>query len=179
MTILLWQKAASFAARAHRHQFRRDGVTPYAAHPTRVAMIVASEFGVTDEIILAAAYLHDVIEDCDVDYDDVHVQFGIEVADMVACLSKDTRMIEPDREKAYHEQLAHGSWQVRLIKLADVYDNLMDAEGEASKKKLLNTVQKALELAAGEPGVSELEKASKIVSDQAALVEESLKSFGS
>ena len=35
-----WQKAASAAARFHRHQFRKDGATPYVAHPFRVAMTV-------------------------------------------------------------------------------------------------------------------------------------------
>ena len=42
----LWQQAASFAARFHRHQTRKDGLTPYIAHPFRVAMTVRDIFGV-------------------------------------------------------------------------------------------------------------------------------------
>ena len=74
----MWQSAASFAARAHRGQLRKDGATPYAAHPTRVAMTVAFLFGFDDEEILVAALLHDVIEDTTVDYDDLLGHFGEE-----------------------------------------------------------------------------------------------------
>ena len=38
----LWHDAAALAARAHRSQIRKDGCTPYMAHPTRVALIVAT-----------------------------------------------------------------------------------------------------------------------------------------
>ena len=120
----LWQEALSFAARAHNGQIRKDGQTPYVAHSARTAMTISCLFGETDERILAAALLHDAIEDCPVDFDDIHELFGREVADIVACLTKDMRMIEPEREQAYHDQLAAGPWEARLIKLADTYDNL-------------------------------------------------------
>ncbi len=146
----LWHDAAAMSARAHRSQVRRDGATPYAAHPARVAMIVATVFGVADEEVIAAAYLHDVIEDCDHDYDDIHEQFGRTVADLVAAMSKDMRMVEPDREVAYDRQLAAGPWQARMIKLADVYDNLSDAEDEGGRRKMIGKAQRALELAAAD-----------------------------
>lgn len=101
----LWHEAAAFSARVHRHQVRFDGCTPYAAHPARVAMTVAVVFGVTDPVVLAAAYLHDVIEDCGVDYDEVHETFGPDVADLVAVMSKDMRKIEPERERDYDSTL--------------------------------------------------------------------------
>ena len=44
---------ASLAARAHRHQVRRDGRTPYIAHPVRVTLTVACTFGFTDVEILS------------------------------------------------------------------------------------------------------------------------------
>ena len=72
-----WQKAASFAARAHDGQKRKDGRTPYVAHPYRVAMVIRHVFGCEDETILAAALLHDVIEDTTVDYDDVAEAFRV------------------------------------------------------------------------------------------------------
>jgi len=50
-----WMKAVSFAAHKHRHQLRRDGRTPFIAHPFRVALIVRDLFGVADEEVLAAA----------------------------------------------------------------------------------------------------------------------------
>ncbi len=125
----LWQRAAALSARAHRHQHRKDGSTPYASHPFRVAMTIALIFGFDDSEILAGAMLHDTIEDCDLDYDDILAQFGRNVADFVAVMSKDTRLEEEIREVAYDQQLAEGPWQGRLIKLADVYDNLSDASG--------------------------------------------------
>ena len=81
-------RAISFAARAHRYQLRKDGVTPYAAHPMRVMFIARDLFGVTDHQILAAAVLHDTIEDTTTDFDDLACQFGMDVAKWVAAFLK-------------------------------------------------------------------------------------------
>jgi len=129
----MWQEAAAFAARAHRNQLRKDGVTPYVAHPYRVALTVRDVFQCDDEIALAAALLHDVIEDCDVDYDEVAERFGDEVARCVAALSKDMRLPEAEREPAYDEGLRRADWRAKLIKLADQYDNLCDLTGSVEK----------------------------------------------
>lgn len=145
-----WQDAAAYAARAHEYQKRRDGNTPYFSHPARVAMIVACVFGVNDETTLTAALLHDVIEDTDHDYDDIYDAFGKPVADIVACLTKDMRLIESKREPAYDRQLARGPWAARLIKLADVYDNLTDAANIASRNKMIKKARRALKLASNE-----------------------------
>ena len=144
----LWHEAAALAARVHENQYRKDGETPYDAHPARVAMIIAVHFGFTDEAILAAAYLHDVIEDSGTDYDDLEEAFGRDVADYVAAMSKDARLPEAERERAYDEQLAAGPWQARLIKLADVYDNLTDARTDWGRRRIIERAQRALTLAA-------------------------------
>ncbi len=152
----LWQQAASFAARAHRHQARKDEKkTPYFSHPARVAMIVAVRFGCGDETALAAAFLHDVIEDTTTDYDDLLEHFGRAVADVVACLSKDPRVVESRREQLYHEQLAAGPWQARLVKLADVYDNLADAPDEKTRRSMLEKLDRAIELAGEGPHIAD------------------------
>jgi len=156
----LWHDAAAFAAWAHRGQIRKDGRTPYAAHPARGALIVALHFGVTDPATLATAYLHDVIEDCDVDYDDVEEAFGREVAGYVAALSKDTRLPESEREAAYDRQLAAAQWPARLVKLADALDNLEDALDGNMIGKRLDVARRVLAIAAGVP---ELESASAIL----------------
>lgn len=143
----LWQEAASFAARAHRNQVRKDGVTPYIAHPMRVAMTIACVFGFNDdEKTLAAALLHDTIEDCGIDYDEILEAFGRDVADLVVVMTKDMRLIEPQREKAYDAQLARGPWQGRLLKLADVYDNLLSTWDAASRRQQLGKAKRALKL---------------------------------
>lgn len=171
MSRTIWQEAASLAARVHEYQYRRDGQTPYAAHPTRVALTVACVFGVADPNIIAAALLHDAIEDCGVDYDEIAGSFGSEIAQFVAAMSKDMRLPEPQREVAYDEQLARGPWQGRLLKLADVYDNLCDAEGDGARRSQLARVRRALDLAAGDPQLGE---PCRIVRELMARIEEEM-----
>ncbi|MEE8459600.1 MAG: HD domain-containing protein [Phycisphaerales bacterium] len=152
----LWHRAAALAAAAHRHQVRKDtSRTPYFSHPARVAMIVAIRFGCTDDQVLAAALLHDVIEDTTVDYDDLLKDFGGQVADIVACLSKDPRFVEHERERLYDEQLAKGSWQARLVKLADVYDNLADAPDDGVSHRMLEKLDRAVGLAGDGPHIAD------------------------
>jgi guanosine-3',5'-bis(diphosphate) 3'-pyrophosphohydrolase len=152
----LWHRAAALAAGAHRHQERKDALkTPYFSHPARVAMIVAVQFGCTDEKVLASALLHDVIEDTTIDYDDLLEDFGSEVADVVACLSKDPRLVEQERERRYDEQLAKGPWQARLVKLADVYDNLADAPDDEISHKMLEKLDRAVGLAGDGPHIAD------------------------
>lgn len=143
----LWHAAAAYSAAAHEHQYRRDGVTPYAAHPARVAMIIAAHFGMVDEEVLAAAFLHDTIEDCGTDREDLVELCGETVATYVAAMTKDMRLPEPERERAYDAQLAAGPWQARLLKLADVWDNLTDADDADGRARLLDRARRALRLA--------------------------------
>ena len=156
----LWQQAAAFAARAHQHQMRKDGCTPYFSHTVRVALTVACLFGEKDEEILAAALLHDTIEDTTADYNDLYELFGRRVADIVATLTKDMRLIEPEREKVYDEQLAAGPWEARLIKLADVFDNYCDMGNADSRSKQIERARRAIKLAAGD---RQLDAARRIV----------------
>ena len=136
-------KAAAFAARAHRHQTRKDGETPYFAHPVRVCLVVSHVFGFHDSKMLAAALLHDTIEDTDTDYDDLLEEgFGADVARWVAALSKDKRKPESERETAYCEQLKAADWQAKVLKLADLYDNIGDSI-TGQKGQLRKTADKA------------------------------------
>lgn len=123
----LWQRAAAFAAFKHRNQIRKDGRTPYISHPFRVALTARHEFGCEDPAVLAAALLHDTIEDTTTDYDDLASQFGATVADLVAALTKNASLPKDKREAQYDAQLAAADWRARLLKLADTYDNLIDA----------------------------------------------------
>src|SRR6185437_1509815 len=118
--------AAAFAARAHRHQLRKDRETPYVSHVFRVCLVVRHVFGFDDPRMLAAALLHDTIEDTATDRDDIADAFGAEVARWVAALTKDMRLTEDEREAAYEAVLAASEWQVKVCKLADIYDNLTD-----------------------------------------------------
>lgn len=128
-------EAASFAARAHRHQLRKDKETPYAAHTFRVCLIARQVFGIADPKVLAAALLHDTIEDTPTDYDDLAERFGADVARWAAGLTKDMRLPDDEREQAYRDHLAHAEWPVLACKLADIYDNLTDSKHLSGEKR--------------------------------------------
>ncbi len=149
MNSRLWQEAASFAARAHAGQTRRDGATPYAAHPFRVAMTIRDIFACDDDACIAGALLHDTIEDTPIDYDDIESAFGREVADVVAAMTKDMRLREPEREPAYDDQLASADWRAHLVKLADTFDNFTDAavSGKRGMKKMRARCERAVAIA--------------------------------
>lgn len=120
-------EAIAFAARAHQGHLRKDRQTPYASHVFRVCLIVRHVFGIDDTAVLTAAVLHDTIEDTPTDYDDLSERFGNEVAGWVAALSKDMRRPEDERERQYKSDLAKAPWQVKVCKLADIYDNAVDS----------------------------------------------------
>jgi (p)ppGpp synthase/HD superfamily hydrolase len=128
-------RAVAFAARAHRHQLRKDGATPYVSHVFRVCLTVRHVFGVDDEGALTAAVLHDTIEDTTTDFDDIEKTFGADVAGWVRALTKEKREREPQRERKYIEELAQSPWQVKLCKLADVHDNLLDSDHFPSEQR--------------------------------------------
>ncbi len=147
----IWQFAAKLAAKAHSGQLRRDGVTPYFSHPVRVAMTLATIFGVRDPEILAAGLAHDLIEDTTVDFDDLEEKCGSFVAQAVATLSKDKRQREDAREEDYHRNLGAADWRVRLIKMADVYDNFFDSrESNLQQGSTLKNVEKILYMTRGD-----------------------------
>src|SRR5262245_21460230 len=98
-------EAASFAARAHDSQKRKDKQTPYVSHVFRVCLVVREVFGFTDTAMLLAALLHDTIEDTTTDFDDIEKHFGKEVARWVAFLTKNKALPEEEREEDYVQRL--------------------------------------------------------------------------
>lgn len=136
--------AIAFAARAHQHQFRKDGVTPYVSHVFRVAMVASHVFGIEDPKVLAAAVLHDTIEDTATDYDNIAERFGCDIADWVANLTKEMHLPENEREQRYHTRLATAPWPVVIGKLADIYDNLNDTR-HLPPAKQSRTIQRSRE----------------------------------
>lgn len=140
--------AISFAARKHAGQLRKDNCTPYVAHPVRVMTVLATVFRVEDPEVLAAAALHDTIEDTTTDRDELIERFGERVAGMVAALSKDKRLPEPEREDKYYQTLLASPVEVILCKLADLYDNLSDAENlpASAQSRTLAKARHALEV---------------------------------
>lgn len=134
--------AISYMSRKHQGQYRKDGETPYASHPMRVVAVLMLGFGIDDANILTAGVLHDVIEDTEADFDELEQLFGTTVARYVGALSKDKRLPENERETAYMEQLVAAPVAVKLCKLADTYDNLVNSQG-LTKKEQMKAIRKA------------------------------------
>ena len=74
-------RAVAFAAYAHDGQFRKGGALPYIVHPMETAAIAATM--TNDPEVLAAAVLHDVVEDCGITESELRVKFGRRVAMLV------------------------------------------------------------------------------------------------
>lgn len=120
-------QAYEFANLAHQGQLRDDG-TPFFSHPVQVATIL-SEI-TDDEVLIAAALLHDVIEDTFVTYDGVVDAFGVEVADLV---NEVTHEGSPDSKGYYFPRLK--TQRGIMLKFADRLSNLSDMKTWDEKRK--------------------------------------------
>ena len=86
-------KAACFAAEAHVGQTRKGGTAaPYVNHLAEVAASVAEATEGRDSDLVAAAWLHDVIEDCGIPPGDLASRFGEEIAQLVLEVTDDMRL---------------------------------------------------------------------------------------
>ncbi len=141
---LLW-RTFHFAAGAHEGQQRRSG-EDFIIHPLGAAKVLAGLR--LDEATIAAALLHDVVEDTPVTIDDVRTEFGDEVAQLVEGVTKLTRIQFQSREHAeaenYRKMIVAMAEDVRviLIKLADRLHNMRTIEYLGKQKQ----VQKAKEV---------------------------------
>jgi guanosine-3',5'-bis(diphosphate) 3'-pyrophosphohydrolase len=82
-------KALDFAARKHRDQRRKDKrASPYINHPIQLAKVLWEEGGVVDPVTIAAALLHDTIEDTETSLQELRGDFGDEIADIVLEVAK-------------------------------------------------------------------------------------------
>ena len=120
------QESYIVARDAHEGQTRTSG-DPYITHPIAVAYIL-SETKLDHETIMAAL-LHDVIEDTEATYDDVVVNFGVVIADLVNELTDVSKPEDGNRavRKALDRaHLAKASADAQTIKLADIISNSKD-----------------------------------------------------
>lgn len=121
-------KAAAFARQAHDGQRRKYNARPYIQHPARVAGRVAARPQAT-EVMVAAAFLHDVVEDTPHTLDEILAEFGPDVARLVAELtnpSKGSKAPRREREQVDRDHLAVVSVEAKVIKLLDRIDNLQE-----------------------------------------------------
>lgn len=91
-----FDEAVCFAVRAHAGQCRKADQSPYILHPMETAAICATVS--TDPELLAAAVLHDTVEDCGVSLEELSARFGPRVARLVAAETEDKRRDLPPAE---------------------------------------------------------------------------------
>ena len=128
------ETAEAIARSAHAGQIRKDGRTPVIEHPRNVAAIVRAAGA--SPVVIAAAWLHDTIEDTETTGDDIERALGAEVRAIVEQVS------EPDKSLSWAERKRHTvetvedrSLDALRVMAADKIDNLrsilaVDARGE-------------------------------------------------
>ena len=127
MTHTLILKAAQFAAEKHRDQRRKDKhASPYIIHPISVALEIAQTGGVDDPEILAAALLHDTLEDTDTKPEELEAKFGKKVCEYVLDVTDDKTLPKDERKRRQIEHAKKISKGAALIKLGDKISNVTD-----------------------------------------------------
>jgi len=141
MDTSLLDRAIIFAVQAHAGAERRGKGFPYILHPMEAASIVATI--TPDQELLAAAVLHDVVEDTHITLDDLRRAFGDRVADVVAAESDDP-MDHLSEEDSWHarkqgaiDRLAAAPHDAKIVALGDKLSNMRaiardyEAQGDA------------------------------------------------
>jgi guanosine-3',5'-bis(diphosphate) 3'-pyrophosphohydrolase len=128
------QRAELFAKDKHQGQLRADKKTPYYSHLSQVVTEL-KKMGVVDNDILCAGWLHDTIEDTDTDYDKIMKEFNETIANYVASVTKDTRLVKVQQERQYVTQLEKAPWQSKVVKLADIIANFKDLANSGYPKQ--------------------------------------------
>lgn len=128
----LIKKAYNYAHEKHKNQKDDEGL-PYFTHPNQVAEIL-KRVTLRDPELICAAYLHDVIEDCNVTYEELLTEFGQDIADLVNEVTHEGKK----DYKGYYFPRLHSQRGI-MLKLADRLSNVsrMGAWDEERKKHYL------------------------------------------
>lgn len=124
-------RAFEMSVEAHKHDLRSSG-EPYFGHPFEVAMVVAKEIAL-DDISVASALLHDVVEDTDIDIDVIRKEFGDTIAEIVDGATKISNIFdshEITQAENYRKLLLSmvNDIRVMIIKFADRLHNMRTLE---------------------------------------------------
>lgn len=136
----LIDKAFRFANEAHRDMYRNSG-EPYIIHPINVARIVNQEIGLGAKSV-AAALLHDVVEDTGVPLEEINRQFGPKIASLIDGLTKisgtynkETNSLQAENFRKMLMTLSD-DFRVILIKIADRLHNMRTLESMPEYKQM-------------------------------------------
>jgi guanosine-3',5'-bis(diphosphate) 3'-pyrophosphohydrolase len=119
--------ALEFAAHKHRDQRRKNlEASPYINHPIALANLLWQEGGVKRPAVIAAALLHDTIEDTDTTREELRKRFGKTITDLVIEVTDDKSLDKATRKRLQIRHAPNLSRGAKLVKLADKICNLRD-----------------------------------------------------
>ena len=125
--IAILTEAYKFSAIKHTKQRRKGKLDiPYINHPIEVANILSHAEPDEDTILLAAAVLHDTIEDTDTSYEELIGVFGSEIADLVMEVTDDMSLSSKKRKEIQFEKARGLSIKAKKIRIADKICNVLD-----------------------------------------------------
>jgi len=120
-------KALHFAAEKHKKQRRKGSDdTPYINHPIAVAYYLCTFANICDLNVLAAAILHDALEDTDATPEEIEEQFGRQVLKLVLEVTDDKSLPKKIRRREQENTVSQRSHGAKLIRIADKISNLND-----------------------------------------------------
>ena len=120
-------RAVAFAAHKHRDQRRKDKeASPYINHPIELANVLWQEGGVRDPQVIAAALLHDTLEDTETSWHELRGEFGEEIADVVLDVTDTMCIWMAVLKRLQVARAANSSDHAKLVKLADNICNVRD-----------------------------------------------------
>jgi GTP diphosphokinase / guanosine-3',5'-bis(diphosphate) 3'-diphosphatase len=112
---------------SQRMQRRKDpDASPYINHPIALANVLANEGAVEDVVVLAAAVLHDTIEDTETTAPELLAAFGAEIVGVVVEVTDDKTLSKQTWKLAQIDHAADLSHRAKLVKLADKICNVRD-----------------------------------------------------
>ncbi len=117
----LTEKALRLAVVAHKEQVRKTDGSPYVVHPIMVGMML-KEYGFSEEVV-AAGFVHDVIEDTPVTEEELRAELGNEVCDYVMAVSEDTDLPWEERKQQYVDAVVVASEGAKAVCIADKIHN--------------------------------------------------------
>ncbi len=132
-------KALSYAKEKHEGQFRNDGVTPYIIHPLQMA-IYAIALRIRDDWTIAAILLHDVIEDCNVSYEELPVNNTVKEVIKYLTIEYSGNEDKKTTKERYFKNLLNNK-RALIVKGIDRYNNLQSMAGDFTKERIEKNVK--------------------------------------
>ncbi len=133
------ERAEALAKKVHEGQIRKLSGEPYVVHPISVAHTL-KEAGLSDDVVIAG-YLHDAVEDTELEFDDIVRDFGVRVAEIVRGNTEDKSKTWIERKQHTVDYIKDAPFEVKALIVADKLDNLrsvmesFDADGDAIWEK--------------------------------------------